>query len=177
MGIDGFVAVSSTTKPPLPNCPPLEITTLYVQPRHQSSGRGVALLYRALDHCRSMGSEIAWLKVNAENGRAIRFYLRNGFSQIGSTHFVIADRTYENHVMKTELAGRGGLEPTGPRFARSRWVPTRLRTLPAHRDPILQRLRLSRRDQHQAGLVGKRAVESSRAGEAAPRLDAQERRA
>ena len=115
MGIDGFVAVSSTTKPPLPNCPPLEITTLYVQPRHQSSGRGVALLYRALDHCRSMGSESAWLKVNAENGRAIRFYLRHGFSQIGSTHFVIADRAYENYVMKTELAGPGGSNsPTHP---------------------------------------------------------------
>src|SRR6266702_2037929 len=50
-------------------------------------------------------------------------------------------------------------------------------TLAAHRDPILQRLRFSRRDLHQAGLVGKLAVESSRAGEPAPRLNAQEQRA
>jgi len=50
-----------------------------------------------------MGSKGACLKVNAENGRAIRFYLRHGFSQIGSTRFVIADRAYENHVMKTEF--------------------------------------------------------------------------
>src|SRR5689334_21070235 len=66
-GIDGFVTVCSQAAPPLASCSSLEITTLYVQPRHQSSGRGAALLHRALDHCRSMRGESAWLKVNAEN--------------------------------------------------------------------------------------------------------------
>src|SRR5687768_15849656 len=36
MGIDGYVTVCSAAPPPLPNCSPLEVTTLYVQPRHQS---------------------------------------------------------------------------------------------------------------------------------------------
>ena len=54
-------------------------------------------------HCRSMGGESAWLKVNAENIRAIGFYLRHGFNKIGCTDFVIADKAYENHVMKTDL--------------------------------------------------------------------------
>lgn len=103
IGIDGFVAVCSTATPPLANCSKLEITTLYVQPRHQSSGRGIALLQRALAHCRSIGGESVWLKVNAENGRAIQFYLRHGFSKIGSTDFVIGGRAYENFVMKTDL--------------------------------------------------------------------------
>jgi len=103
IGIDGFVAVCSMATPPLADCSPLEITTLYVQPRHQASGRGVALLQRALDHCRSIGGETVWLKVNAENGRAIDFYLRHGFSKIGSTDFVIGDRAYKNFVMKADL--------------------------------------------------------------------------
>jgi len=56
-----------------------------------------------LDHCRGMGGESAWLKVNAENSRAIDFYLRQGFNKTGSTHFVIADKAYENYVMEAGL--------------------------------------------------------------------------
>jgi len=103
MGIDGFVAVCSMAKVPPPECSLFEITTLYVQPRHQASGRGVALLQHALDHCRKTGGESVWLKVNAENSRAIDFYLRHGFSKIGSTDFVIGSRAYENFVMKRDL--------------------------------------------------------------------------
>jgi diamine N-acetyltransferase len=102
-GIDGFVTVCSTAAPPLPGCSPLEITTLYVQPRHQAGGRGGALLRHALDHCRNIGGENAWLKVEAKNRRAIDFYLRHGFTRIGSTDFVIGDQAYENHVMRTNL--------------------------------------------------------------------------
>ena len=102
-GIDGFVTVCSTATSPLPGCSPLEITTLYVQPRHQSAGEGAALLHRALDHCRSMGGESVWLTVEAENRRAVDFYLRHGFTRIGSTDFVIGDRGYENYVMRADL--------------------------------------------------------------------------
>lgn len=92
-GIDGFVTVCSHAAPPLPDCSSLEITTLYVQPRHQSSGRGAALLHRALDHCRCMRGESAWLKVNAENRRAIDFYRRHGFNNVGTTYFKIVSKT------------------------------------------------------------------------------------
>jgi diamine N-acetyltransferase len=103
IGIDGFVTVCSTATPPIAGCSSLEIKTLYVQPCHQSSGRGGALLHRALDHCRSLGGDSVWLKVAAENRRAIGFYLRNGFHKVGSAEFVIADQAYENHVMRTGL--------------------------------------------------------------------------
>jgi len=43
------------------------------------------------------------LKVNAENNRAIDFYLRHGFDKIGSTYFRIAEQAYENYVMKIDL--------------------------------------------------------------------------
>ena len=103
IGIDGFVTVSSTATPPLADCSTLEIMTLYVRPGHQSSGIGFALLRRALEHCSGIGGESAWLKVNAENDRAIDFYLRSGFKKIGSTYFRIADQAYENYVMKIDL--------------------------------------------------------------------------
>jgi ribosomal protein S18 acetylase RimI-like enzyme len=103
IGIDGFVTVCSAATPPLADCSPLEIITLYVRPSHQSGGRGVALLQRALEHCSGIGGESAWLKVNAENDQAIKFYHRHGFNKIGSTYFRIADQAYENYVLKIDL--------------------------------------------------------------------------
>lgn len=103
IGIDGFVTVCSTATPPLAGCSPLQIKTLYVQPRHQSGGRGGALLRRALEHCRSLGGDSVWLTVAAENRRAIGFYLRYGFHKVGTADFVIADQAYETHVMRMEL--------------------------------------------------------------------------
>jgi len=107
-GIDGFVKVCSTAAPPLAGCSPLEITTLYVQPRHQSGGKGGALLHHALDHCRRIGGESAWLKVEANNSGAVGFYLRHGSIRIGSADFVIGDHAYENYVMRTDLRHRVG---------------------------------------------------------------------
>jgi diamine N-acetyltransferase len=102
-GIDGFVAVCSSATPPSADCSPLEITTLYVRPRQQSGGRGAALLHCALEHCRDTGGENVWLTVNVENTRAIGFYLRQGFSKIGTTYFRIGDQCYENDVMKVDI--------------------------------------------------------------------------
>jgi ribosomal protein S18 acetylase RimI-like enzyme len=107
-GIDGFVTICSKATPPLADCSPLEISALYVRPRRQAGGRGVALLQRALEHCRRIGGLSAWLTVNAENNRAINFYLRHGFNKIGSTYFRIADQAYENHVMKIDLGRPAG---------------------------------------------------------------------
>ena len=107
-GIAGFITVCSAATPPLPDCLSLEITTLYVRPRCQSSGRGSALLQHALHHCKGMGSESIWLTVNAENKNAIEFYHKHGFSQIGSSDFKIAGQAYVNYVMKKELAHPAG---------------------------------------------------------------------
>ncbi len=107
-GIDGFVTVCSRATPPLADCSPLEITTLYVRPTRQSRGTGAALLRRALAHCEGLGAENAWLKVNAENSRAIDFYRRHGFNKIGSTNFEIGDLAYENLVMKIDLRQPAG---------------------------------------------------------------------
>ena len=102
-GIDGFVTVCSSATPPLADCSPLEIATLYVRPRHQSGGKGAALLQRGLEHCLGIGGENVWLTVNARNGRAIGFYLRQGFNKIGTAHFRIGDQAYENDVMKIDI--------------------------------------------------------------------------
>ena len=102
-GIDGFVTVCSRATSPPADCSPLEITTLYVRPTRQSGGTGAALLRRALAYCGGLGAVNTWLKVSAENSRAIDFYQRHGFSKIGSTNFEIGDQAYENLVLKIDL--------------------------------------------------------------------------
>lgn len=103
VGIDGFIRISLDAEPPLNGCSDLEISTLYVQPRHQGSGTGHGLLATGLQFCASTGRPNVWLSVNAENTRATRFYLRNGFTKIGDTQFQIEDETYPNHILRHKL--------------------------------------------------------------------------
>lgn len=100
IGIDGFIHVAQGSEPPVPGCSDLEISTLYVQPRHQGSGAGGRLLAAGLQFGASTGRPDVWLSVNAENERATEFYLRKGFAKFGETQFQIGDQSYPNHVLR-----------------------------------------------------------------------------
>lgn len=103
VGIDGFLRMSSNSPAPVDASSDLEITTLYVQPRHHGRGVGKRLLETGLQHCRDAGQTSTWLAVNAENARATAFYLANGFEMVGQTHFRIGDQAYLNHVLRLWL--------------------------------------------------------------------------
>ncbi|QOF72726.1 GNAT family N-acetyltransferase [Aminobacter sp. SR38] len=104
VGIDGFIQIASGAPAPVPECSDLEIAKLYVQPRHQGSGAGGRLLDAGLRHCVSTGRPNVWLAVNAENQRAMEFYLRKGFAKAGETRFQIDRQSYPNHVLRYDLA-------------------------------------------------------------------------
>jgi ribosomal protein S18 acetylase RimI-like enzyme len=106
-GIDGFVRVSSGCKAPVEGWSDMEISTLYVQPRHHGKGIGKRLLNAALQYCRDKGMTSVWLATNAENAPAIAFYLAQGFEQVGETHFRIDDKGYLNNVYAFRLSDRG----------------------------------------------------------------------
>ena len=98
-GIDGFIRLSQGARPPTGQGSALEITTLYVQPRHHGRGLGRALLQAGLDQARAMDAPHPWLTTNAENTPAIAFYQRQGFAITGRTHFRIGDQAYPNEVL------------------------------------------------------------------------------
>ncbi|GGA96773.1 N-acetyltransferase [Brucella endophytica] len=104
-GIVGFAHVLEGATAPVAGCSDVEISTLYVQPRHQNNGAGWRLLDAALAHCASTGKPDVWLTVNAENQRAIDFYLRNGFKKAGETLFRIGNQAYPNHVLQFTFQG------------------------------------------------------------------------
>ncbi|WAJ30589.1 GNAT family N-acetyltransferase [Antarcticirhabdus aurantiaca] len=103
VGIDGMIELIAGASAPVAGCPNVEIATLYVQPRHQGGGKGVALLQAGLAHARSSGHAGVWLAVNAENQAAIAFYERQSFQNAGETHYEIEDQRYLNYVMRRDL--------------------------------------------------------------------------
>ncbi|PYG31660.1 GNAT family N-acetyltransferase [Pelagimonas varians] len=102
-GIDGFVRLSENRAAPVAGCGTLEISSLYVQPRHHGKGIGAALLRAAIDRACSLGATDVWLTTNAENSPAIRFYLGNGFEKVGEAAFQIQDQGFLNNVYRLQL--------------------------------------------------------------------------
>ncbi|MEM7440716.1 MAG: GNAT family N-acetyltransferase [Pseudomonadota bacterium] len=102
-GIDGFIRVSTGNKAPVSGCSETEISTFYIQPRHQGKGIGKRLLAAAVQHCREISAGSVWLTTNAENDPAIAFYLAQGFEHVGETNFWIDDKGYLNNVYRLML--------------------------------------------------------------------------
>ncbi|MBK0023903.1 GNAT family N-acetyltransferase [Ochrobactrum sp. S46] len=99
-GIDGFIRISHGNEAPVADCSSMEISTLYVQPRHHGRGLGRLLLEEGLNYARNNGSPSVWLTTNSENTPAIAFYLKQGFEKVGTTHFHIQDQAYRNDVFR-----------------------------------------------------------------------------
>ncbi|HEV7309009.1 GNAT family N-acetyltransferase [Ensifer sp.] len=100
VGIDGFLRMSLNSPAPADVPSDLEITTLYVQPRHHGRGVGKRLLATGLEYCRESKRPSTWLAINAENDKAEAFYVANGFEKVGETHFRIGDQAYLNNVLQ-----------------------------------------------------------------------------
>ena len=98
VGIDGYIRVTENRASPVGG-PTVEISTLYVQPRHHGRGIGEALLRAGLDHCEAKGFGAPWLATNSENTPAIAFYHRQGFVTVGDTVFEIDGVGYPNTVL------------------------------------------------------------------------------
>lgn len=99
VGIDGYLRITENKPSPATGCSDTEITTLYVQPRHQGQNIGKRLLSQGLSYCATQNIKAPWLAVNAENTRAIEFYQKHGFSDVGETHFHIQDQAYLNRIL------------------------------------------------------------------------------
>ncbi|MDY7541685.1 MULTISPECIES: GNAT family N-acetyltransferase [unclassified Cryobacterium] len=83
--------------------PTVELSKCYL--RAESHGRGVAssLMTATLDAARAREARGAWLGVNQENARAIRFYEKHGFARVGTKHFLVGDRYEDDFVLERTL--------------------------------------------------------------------------
>jgi ribosomal protein S18 acetylase RimI-like enzyme len=76
-----------------------ELQTLYVQAHFVGQGVGRQLLSVAEKTAFDLAGMPLWLTVNAHNSQAIGFYLHQGFTQQGTTDFLLGDQRHKNHVL------------------------------------------------------------------------------
>jgi ribosomal protein S18 acetylase RimI-like enzyme len=65
----------------------VNLARLYVEPTRQSQGIGARLVEGAIAEARGLGGEMLWLQVWEKNPRAVAFYRRMGFTEIGRAGF------------------------------------------------------------------------------------------
>ena len=83
--------------------PTAELSKCYV--RAEWHGRGIApqLLTAAAEDAAARGARTLWLGVSSVNGRAQRFYEKNGFRPVGHKDFQVGGQQYRDVVLERSL--------------------------------------------------------------------------
>jgi ribosomal protein S18 acetylase RimI-like enzyme len=96
----GCTVVAFNAEVPLPAVGIIpEIAVLYVLERFTGMGIGKILLEKSLQLINESGFKAAWLTVYHKNDRAIKFYKKHGFTDIGKAFFEMQGNQYENRVL------------------------------------------------------------------------------
>ncbi|WP_196037626.1 GNAT family N-acetyltransferase [Anaerotruncus colihominis] len=81
----------------------LEIERIYVSEEFQGEGLGRYLMDQAISIAIQRKKKYVWLGVWEKNEKALRFYRRNGFYQIGTHSFVMGDDKQTDYIMRKDL--------------------------------------------------------------------------
>ena len=82
---------------------PVELQRIYLLRSVQGSGLGAALMDTAVDHARAWGADVLWLGVWENNARALAFYRRSGFREVGEHIFQIGQQVDRDLILAKEL--------------------------------------------------------------------------
>lgn len=104
---DAPVGYSMLTPPDLPlqDLQPadVELKRIYLFSRFQGTGVGQQLLDVAIERARAMRAPRLLLGVHAGNARALRFYQRNGFREVGVRTFTVGTLVCDDFVLARDL--------------------------------------------------------------------------
>ena len=81
----------------------LEIERIYVASEFQGEGLGRYLMEQAIAIATERKKKYAWLGVWEKNEKAVRFYKKYGFYEIGSHTFVMGEDVQIDYVMRKDL--------------------------------------------------------------------------
>ena len=78
---------------------PVEIERFYVDARWHGGGVAATMMALVVDSVHALGGETLWLGVWERNARAIRFYERQGFRDVGSHEFLVGTDRQTDRIM------------------------------------------------------------------------------
>ena len=105
-GMVGYVRLREGDAPEgVDAAPAVEIGRLYARRDMVGQGIGAALMEACLAHARALGARAAWLGVWEHNARAIAFYERWGFADVGTSTFVLGSDVQTDRIMVRALDG------------------------------------------------------------------------
>ena len=85
----------------------VELGRLYVQRAFAGKGVGTMLLARSEELARARGAGSLWLTAWVGNRRALAFYARRGYADVGATTYEFENEQYENRVFVRALDRTG----------------------------------------------------------------------
>ena len=110
----GYAQLRSTAPPSCVAGPaPVELKRLYVDRRWHGGGVAHALLDRAIAIAMQRGAQTLYLSVWQHNHRAIAFYVKHGFAQVGAAEFRLGADVQLDPVMMRPLPAMP-LQPSPP---------------------------------------------------------------
>lgn len=72
---------------------------IYVLEEFITQKFGLELFNKTLEKAKEMKFDVMWLSVYIKNTRAINFYLKNNFKEVGNISFQIGKQGYENPIL------------------------------------------------------------------------------
>ena len=103
-GLLGFAEVSLAAQPaPAGGVTGAELIRLYVQPAAQGAGLGRRLIRAAEALASAAGLGALWLTAWDGNLRALGFYAREGYADVGATRYSFEGHSYGNRVLARAL--------------------------------------------------------------------------
>ena len=85
----------------------MEVERIYISNKFQKLGLGKLLLERALHMADKLGKKKIWLGVWEHNPRAIAFYRKIGFVEVGAQTFVLGRDPQRDLVLELTLDRQG----------------------------------------------------------------------
>ncbi len=100
----GYLVLMPATLPgDAPHPDDLEVQRIYVLSRYHGTGAGHALMSRAIAESAQRGARQVVLGVLKRNERAVAFYRRQGFCEIGARVFQVGSARFDDFVLGREV--------------------------------------------------------------------------
>ena len=95
--------VRNPVPPEVGDAAALELARFYVAKEWHGSGLATRLMQDVVEHARAHGARTLWLGVWEHNGRAIAFYRKHGYREVGSHPFMLGNDRQTDLLMAVSL--------------------------------------------------------------------------